>query len=381
MKTALLWAHRLANPLEQMTGIGRHVAELVTALHADEQDWTLAIGSRDEPGFRQTDFHGVPISRMSGPRHAIALSWMALGWPPAERCGVAPAVVHVLNVSFPVPTHAPAVYTLHDLMLLTHPEWYGRLEVIAHRRALGHAARHAAGFVAISSFVADEAAERLRIPRERITVVPLGVSAKYRSGLPADHVAAVCHRVGVEPNRFVIALGAMTTRKNLSMLLEAFAVAGPALEDVDLLFAGPSRDGAQTILRRAADLGIAQRVRVVGFVDEEDLPALLTGARALAHPSLDEGFGLPPVEAMAVGTPTVVSSVGALPEVVGDASLLVPPSDPEAWAAALTQVVVDESERARLIALGLERAAGYRWDRAARQTRAVWDQVVARKSA
>jgi alpha-1,3-rhamnosyl/mannosyltransferase len=305
---------------------------------------------------------------------------MTLHWPPVERCGVDPDVVHVLNPSFPVPSRSPAVYALHDVMPLTHPEWYRRKEVAGHARALGHARRHASAFVADSAFTADDAADIGGIDRDRIHVVPLGVGDQFRREIGDDEVARACQRAGVEPGRYVIAVGSVNARKNLSVLVRALATAGSSLDGTILLFAGPHRTGAEQLLRLAADLKLSHRVRVPGFVADDDVPALLRGAIALAHPSLDEGFGLPPLEAMAVGTPAIVSRAGALPEVVGGAALLVDPHDDAGWAKALVHLASDDDERTRLVDRGLAHSSAFRWQRTARETIAVWDGVIAQRA-
>jgi glycosyltransferase involved in cell wall biosynthesis len=297
---------------------------------------------------------------MPGARSIVSLSWTALRWPPVEWCGVDPDVVHVLSVSFPLPARAPAIYTLHDVMILTHPEWYGRKEVAGHRRALHHARKHASAFVADSAYTAGQAAELLDLDREQIAAID-----------------AACRKAGVDRGRYIVAVGHASPRKNIDVLVRALAVAGSSLDGVTLLVAGPDRGRGAELHDLATRLGLADRVVVTGFVREEELPPLLAGAGALAHPAVDEGFGLPPLEAMASGTPTVVSTAGALPEVVGDAALLVEPRDENAWATALVTAMEDQRVRDDLVRRGRERAAQFHWARTAHETRAVWDRVLA----
>ncbi|MFQ3661823.1 MAG: glycosyltransferase family 1 protein, partial [Chloroflexaceae bacterium] len=165
---------------------------------------------------------------------------------------------------------------------------------------------------------------------------------------------------------YFLYIGTIQPRKNLTRLIEAFAHAGP--DDALLVIAGRRGWLSEPIVRRVAELGLTNRVRFPGYVPDADLPALLSGALAFVFPSLYEGFGMPVLEAMACGAPVLTSTTSALPEVAGDAALLVDPCDTDAIAAALRRLAADAPLRASLRARGLVRAADFTWERCARKT-------------
>jgi glycosyltransferase involved in cell wall biosynthesis len=173
--------------------------------------------------------------------------------------------------------------------------------------------------------------------------------------------------------RYLLYVGTVQPRKNLERLIDAFALVAdrPELAGVQLVIAGGRGWLSEGVERRAAERGLAGRVRLSGYLPDADLPALLSGALAFVFPSLYEGFGMPVLEAMACGAPVLTSTTSSLPEVADDAALLVDPSDTAAIAAGIARLAADGGLRADLYARGLARAAAFTWDRCARETLAV----------
>ena len=248
--------------------------------------------------------------------------------------------------------------------MLDHPEWFGRGEHRAVTAGTRRLAAEAERIVAVSDHVAAQLVDRLGVERDRIVVIGHGVDvARGTTGwLPA----ALAGRA------YVVAVGAGTDRKHLTVVLDALA----RIEGLELALVGPPGPATPALVRRAAELGVDRRVHHLGLVPDDVLAAVLQGALALVHPSLDEGFGLPPLEAMAAGTPAVVSRSGALPEVVGDAAVIVDPHDPDGWAAELDALWPDPDHRARLVAAGLAHVAQRTWAAAATATAAVHAAVL-----
>jgi glycosyltransferase involved in cell wall biosynthesis len=220
----------------------------------------------------------------------------------------------------------------------------------------------------------------LRLPADRVRVVPLAADECYTPD-PAPEDANVRARYDV-PERYVLYLGGFDVRKNVATALATFRWAGPVIgERCPLVVAGrlPERDRPFTPdPRRLAreQGGDARYVRFVGFADEADKPALYRGAVAFIFPSHYEGFGLPPLEALACGTPVVGSDVSSIPEVVGDAGVLLPPNDAEGMAGALIQLATDDDFRAEMSRRALVQAARFSWERTARETLAAYRDVV-----
>jgi glycosyltransferase involved in cell wall biosynthesis len=239
---------------------------------------------------------------------------------------------------------------IHDAAALRIPEAYSRVYVAYQRRMLPLIARRAKLVITVSEFARTELIELLGVPPERVKVIPGGVEERFR---PTVDPAPALRLYGLE-RPYVLALGTRSTRKNLTSLEPAaHALRARGIEPV---LAG----GQRGYLR---DSGTS--LRPLGYVSEAHLPALYAGARALAMPSLHEGFGLPCLEAMSSGVPVVAARRGALPETVGDAGLLVDPERGDELADAIVAAACDQSLRARLIAAGLRRAASYPWRRTA----------------
>ncbi len=269
--------------------------------------------------------------------------------------------------------HPPSVVTIHDLGYLSFPEAHTarrRLELHLTTRWSLRAARRV---IAISQATKDDLVRHYGADPARVSVVHHGLSPDFRPVEDPGAIAAARARHGLA-GPYLLYVGTVQPRKNLERLIEAFALAlGEASELPDLTLAIAGRRGwlTEAIERRARELGIEGRVRFLGYLPDEELPALLSGATAFVFPSLYEGFGMPVLEAMACGAPVLTANSSSLPEVAGDAALLVDPRDTHAIAAGLRRLVQDEALRAELRARGLAHAAGFTWERCARETLAV----------
>jgi glycosyltransferase involved in cell wall biosynthesis len=266
------------------------------------------------------------------------------------------------------------VVTVHDLAFRLHPEtapqstrwWLARID-----RTLRHASR----IIAVSEATKRDLLELYALEPEQVSVIPHGVDGQVFHPSSPEEVERIRRRFGIA-GPYLLSLGGIEPRKNLPNLVRAFARL-PAEGRPTLVVAGGSvewnpegRDALQEAMR---DLPweVSERVVLTGYVGEEEKVALLGGAEALVYPSLYEGFGLPVLEAMACGTPVVTSDLSALPEVAGDAALLVDPRDPAAIASAVERVLEDEDLRRDLKRKGISRAAAYTWEATARRTAAV----------
>ncbi len=305
------------------------------------------------------------------------------GLPTNARVVAEPAADHRLDL-FHAPAHRlPSrrldrlVFTLHDLTFLSHPHLHtlsNRLDTLA---AVSRAAAAGADFIAVSGWTRDEALARLGVAGERLTVVPWAPGPAFK---PLDDPARGqrhAARFGVD-RPYLLSVGSMEPRKNLVALVDAFVALPDGLRDRHALVLVGGEGWRNLAIRERLERARSTcRVLCLGAVRQATLVALYNGARALAYPSLAEGFGLPVVEAMACGCPVVTSSSSALPEAAGGAALLVDPGDPAALRQALERVLADEALRADLRARGLARAAALSWRRTAEQTLAVYRRAVA----
>jgi glycosyltransferase involved in cell wall biosynthesis len=258
----------------------------------------------------------------------------------------------------------PQVTTVHDLVPLLFPDEYPRPRYYF-RHLVPALLRESRAVVADSEATRRQVIDAYRLPLDRVHVIPCGYdAARFRPDGPAAHDGGV---------PYVLYVGNLLPHKNLPRLIEAMVRVGGRVP-VRLVVAGSGRPANVAVLTSlAARLGARVELRL--YVPPEELPALYRGARVVALPSLAEGFGLTALEAMACGTPVVAANASSIPEVVGDAGLLVDPRDTDAIADAILRLLTDESLRRRLIAQGLTRAACFSWERTARQVLAVLDQV------
>jgi glycosyltransferase involved in cell wall biosynthesis len=364
----LLVAHRLAYP--QASGVGRYVRSLSTALATttdpDVARYAIAASAEAEPADWAPP--SLAVHRIPGSRKLLNLRWAIGPWPRVERLVPEPTLVHALEAFTPVRSHLPRVWSVLDVMPITNPGWYGRRHRFLARRALDVIRRAGDIVIVISGTVADQLVE-LGVERTAIRVVHLGVDPSFRQLPPDDEVTDVCRRLGVRRGEFLLAVGGISHRKNLATVAAAIRRLSPSGDGSELVVVGPERHGAAAVLAELEPLG--DRVRIAGYLPDREVLVLMHACRALVHPSRDEGFGLVTVEAMAAGTAVLAGRAGAVPEVVGDAAVLIDPEDVDAWAEAIDAVRRDDDHRDRLVAAGAERARGFTWERVAADTRAV----------
>lgn len=276
------------------------------------------------------------------------------------------------NVGALLPSHS-SVVTVHDLSFFRAPEWYRFNRAQYYRAAVRRSVATARHIIADSQATADDLRRFLHVPPHRITVVPLGVEEHFRAA-DDDAMAAARARYAL-PERYILYVGTLEPRKNLARLVEAFDRVAEGC-GCDLVLAG--REGWKTEAVHAAIKAslFADRIHLPGFIEQEHLVPVLTAAHAFAWPSLYEGFGLPPLEAMACGTPVLTSDVSSLPEVVGDAALLVNPYDTASIALGLETIATDGPVRAGLKARGRIQAQRFSWRRTAELTADVYRRTM-----
>jgi alpha-1,3-rhamnosyl/mannosyltransferase len=278
----------------------------------------------------------------------------------------------------PLACPCPGVITIHDLLFLEYPPTPRHATAryrLLFRLGATLMARRAAAVLTDSEWSRRQILRRFGLPGERVVVTPLGVSPRFRP-VPPEIVRRVAVRYGLQGD-YVLYVGNFRPHKNVAALLEAYAALPDSVRArVSLALAGDPETGAAPLKAAAAARGLAQAVRFLGSVPDADLPALYSGATAFCFPSLAEGFGLPPLEAMACGAPVLCSDAAALPEVVGEAASLVNARHPEAIAAALESLLADGPTRAILRDRGLIRAAAFTPERFAARVLEVLERVL-----
>ena len=349
-------------------GVRRYVSALVPALKAADPTLELVAlgGDRD----------AVPanVAYVAEPWHPPTnLGWSAMGLPrAAARAPV--DVIHAPAYTAPLWSSAPVVLTIHDVSYERHPEWYPYQRDALRRMFYRRSARTAARVLTDSEFSAGEIAAAYQIPRERITVAPLGVSDHFA---PSDRPGETLPAGITSP--FLLHVGDLHERRNLPLIVQAMfeAQRRPGMPPLSLVLAGVDRGIGDRLRAYARELKSPDAVVCLGPVSDSQLLTLYRGAAALVYPSRYEGFGLPVLEAMACGTPVIASRAASIPEVLGDAGVLLDPDDEPGWADAIAALVNDEWQKGRMQKAGLTRAKEFTWARTASITLDAYRQVAA----
>lgn len=294
----------------------------------------------------------------------IRIPWEQFIAPALLRASGASLYHGALNV-VPFACPVPSVVTIHDLAFIRFPQTFRAYNRTYLDFATRLSARRAARILAVSEHTKREVVGILGVPAERVVVTPNAARSHFRPPEPAA-LDAFRVRHGL-PERFVLYVGTIEPRKNLPTLLEAYAEVARR-HNVPLLVGGGKGWLYESIFARLEQLGLREQVKFVGYIEEDELPLWYAAARVFVFPSIYEGFGMPPLESMACGTPVVTSNSSSLPEVVGDAGLMVPPHDTAALADAIVRLLEDAELHAELRERGLARARHFNWRSTAEKT-------------
>lgn len=292
--------------------------------------------------------------------------------------------VDVLHVQFTAPPLSPCpfVVSIHDLSFEHLPQTFKRRSRMQLRLTVRSSARRAARILALSESARQDIIETYGISPERVTMIPLAAPAHFAPVTDAKDLQRVRHTYGIDGD-YILSVGSIQPRKNLARVVRAFAGLRRERTGVKLpklVLVGKQGWLYDETLSVIKESGLGNEVLLTGYVPEADLPALYSGAICFVYASYFEGFGLPPLEAMKCGTPVIVGNKTSLPEVVGDAGLMVNPFDEAEITSALAQLIDNRDLRDKLRRKGLKRADKFSWDDTARQTLEVYKQVAGGKA-
>src|SRR5258706_2650880 len=344
-------------------GVGVYTTQILRAMHVDRPDCRMTVFV--PPGgfvhVTHAGYRPMPRTRLIG-RH--------LQWPARIRQLKPDAYFGPAGVLPLGDVGCPSVITIHDLAIYRNSGWFPGRQPLSTRYVVPRSVLRADVVIAVSENTAQDVVDVFGIPRSRIDVVPHGVAASF-SPMSAEDLAAARARLKL-PERFILFVGTIEPRKNLETLLEAWAM---MRDRPDLVVVGAWGWRYESIRERMERMG--SELHHIDGPDPADLPAVYNLARVLAHPAWYEGFGLPPLEAMACGTPVVVSERSSLPEVVDDAGLVVNAARPNEWRDTRGRASGDTDLAADLKRRGILRAAQFSWARAATLTWHALDRAIA----
>lgn len=342
----------------RQTGVSRYISELIAGLERvkSPDDKLMLFGQNTGP------IKDNPMAR---------ILWEQTGLPvniAARRLDV----FHTPIGAVPFLSIAPTVVTVHDLAFLKYPD-----QLPASRRtwligAVRMSARRAAKIITVSQATARDLQEWLDIPDDKIEAIPLAISGKVER---VEGTSLDVFRMKWDIEKpYILAVGTLEPRKNLPTLLRAFAKIKDDIEH-QLVLVGPEGWLTGELKNTLEELNLGDRVRLTGFVSDEELGGWYSGADLYVFPSHYEGFGLPAIEAMRCGAPVLASDNSAFPEVIGDAGVLIPASDVDLWAESIRDLLRNETRRLHLRDLGFARADAFSWDRTAQETYNVYKEV------
>ena len=369
-------AHLLSSSSSyRAAGISWYIHSLLQHLPkaADQHRFTAFLG--DNAASRTFPDLQTRVSALPTARPAARIVWEQLVQP-VQLLRERVDLLHSLAFVQPVVLPCPGIVTIYDLSFILFPQRFQSWRRLYLRWGTAYSARRARRVIAISASTRRDIVRLLGVPEAKVDVVPCGVDEDFR---PVDQAGLLdeLRKKRHLPPRMLLFVGTIEPRKNLVTLLESYSILRERIHPPPLVIAGPKGWRHEEVFSQARELELLDDVIFPGYIPRDELPLWYNAADLFVYPSLYEGFGLPPLEAMACGTPVVASDTSSLPEVIGDAGLLVEPSNADEMALAMQRVLTDGDLRKALGKKGLERASTYTWRRAAQDTVKVYDRAVA----
>lgn len=286
---------------------------------------------------------------------------------------------HSTTFCFPDGFKGKVVSTIYDVSFKTHPQFHTKENIDHCERGVKQAVEKADRIIVISKHTKKDLIEYYNCPEEKIVVTYLGCDERFKVIEDSGQIEAVKKKYKID-KPFIFNVGSIEPRKNISGLIEAYSTIDEKYrKSFDLVIAGGKGWLNSDIYRRVGELKLKDRVKFIGYVDDEDLPYLYNAAEVFAYPSFYEGFGLPILEAMACGCPVIASNVSSMPEVSGDATILINPEKTDMLKIAIESVLKNDSKRKSMKKKGLKQAGKFSWEKCAKETLAIYNSLFIRK--
>lgn len=368
--------------LSPFTGIGQYTRQLFMEIERQPQiELFYFYGAAWGDKLRDSAFPGIAnikrfIKKLVPSPYAVSRMFQQMRFNAGNR-RLRPDLYHEPGF-LPFHFDGPCVITVHDLSHIRYPETHPVDRVKIMNELLPDAIRNSARILVDSEFVKQEIISTFGSRPDKIHAVPLGVSGRYRPMAPAETLPCT-QRYGLVYSQYLLAASTLEPRKNLVQALEAFKTLPEKVRETHpLVIAGMKGWLTDSLESKMAELERKGQVRLLGYVPNELMPQLYAGATMLLYPSIYEGFGLPPLEAMASGVPVITSNQSSIPEVVGEVGIMVDPYDVQAMTEAITRLIDNPDEKARRSLEGVERARSFTWEKCAKQTLEVYKKALNR---
>ncbi|MCL6519941.1 MAG: glycosyltransferase family 4 protein [Armatimonadetes bacterium] len=354
-------------------GISRYIRGLLAALAVCRDTQEIHVFLRDAERMEFLNELNVHCSCRGTESPLFRIAWEQTVLPLLVRrlrLDILHAPAHVLPIACP----CKSVVTVLDLSFVRFPQYFPRFQRQYLKCFTFWSAQRANAVITISEHSKREIVELLKVPENKVFAIPLGIDRNFHP-VAAEEIARVASRYGISENT-ILFVGTLEPRKNIHSLIAAFNIVRKKFnQHCTLVLAGGKGWFYHELFEFVRQLHLGDSIRFLGYVPAEDLPALYGAASVFVYPSIYEGFGLPPLEAMACGTPVITSSTTSLPEVVDDVGIMVEPHDVEALADAILRVLCDFDLRQEMRAKGIERAKRFSWEETARQTLKVYNNI------
>jgi len=363
--------------VHHVAGLGRYTQELMTALLAiDSENQYVAFYNRPSEAKVDPPLDRIPHLTTNLPTKPWRFSALLAHFTriPQDRMFPHVDLFHATDHLLPRFSGVRSVFTLHDLVFRFYHETHKLLNRWFLTLMMPRFLKAADAVLAVSEWTKKDGVELYGLDEDRIRVIYEGVKPRFRPA-SAESMSALRQKYGIV-EEFILSVGTIEPRKNLTSLLEAYRSLKDGQPELQLVIVGKKGWLYEGFFRRLRELGLEDEVIFPGFVPDDDLPPLYSAADLFVFPSLYEGFGLPVLEAMACGTPVVTSNASSLPEVVGDAAVLVDPNDVQALIRAMSAVLDNKELHGELRAKGPRQAAKFSWENAARETLAVYTSLL-----
>jgi len=360
----------------QPVGAGNYILYMAQALSllGEELDLVVYAQKTGAQRLKFPDSHKIQLIVQPDRSPAGRLVWEQVCLPSLLRKdGI--DLLHSPHYTLPILFTGPVIVTIHDLTIFRFPHLHLARKRLFFRTFIYISARRAAALIAVSESTRQDILQFVRISPSKIHTVHEGVSTDFHPIRDDSRIQTVRSRYDL-PQDFILFVGLIEPRKNLPVLLRAVKMASNRHETLHLVITGRPGWKYEEVYQLIEQLDLKSRITFTGYIPHDDLPVLYNMSRFLVYPSQYEGFGLPVLEAMACGTPVLTTQVSSMPEITGEVGLLVPPGDVDALAHGIERLWQDPTQCHKMSVQGVQRASGFSWERAARQTLDVYRHVL-----